>query len=138
MSLFVLCLIMYSEWNDFLRGNNLQVRNGSPVYPCGQLHIGMWLNTAHCAFCPQVPGHGSTHLFLMHALFLWHSVLSTHSGLQPVYGSPWNSAWQVQIPFRHCAFGPQGDGSHGSFITGSLAVREKNEIIFGSEWIVYY
>jgi hypothetical protein len=71
-----------------LLGNILQFTKGFPVYPCGQLHIDIWFTTTHCAFCPQVPGHGSVHLFLMHALFLGHSVLRTHSGLQAEYGSP--------------------------------------------------
>lgn len=95
------------------------------MYPCGQLQIEIWFTTSHCAFCPQVPEHGSIHLFLKHALFLGHSVLRTHSGLQAVYGSPWNSAWHVQMPFKHCALEPQGDGSHGLSFTGSTAVSKE-------------
>jgi hypothetical protein len=45
--------------------------------------MGIWFITEHSAFCPQVPGQGSTHLFLMQALSLGQSELSTHSGLQP-------------------------------------------------------
>jgi len=81
----------------------------------------MWLMTSHRAFCPHVPGQGSTHLFLTHALSLEQSLLMTHSGLQPVYGSPWYSGRHVQIPFEHWAFGPHGDGLHGSSYTGSFA-----------------
>lgn len=75
--------------------------NGSPVYPIGQEHTGMWLITSQRASYPHVPGHGSTHLFLIHALSLLHSVLSTHSGLQDSYGLPMYSERQVQIPLSH-------------------------------------
>lgn len=50
------------------------------------------------AFVPQVPGHGSLHLLYMHALFLGQSLFSTHSGLHPEYGSPWNSGLHLQVP----------------------------------------
>lgn len=66
------------------------------------------------AFCPHVPGQGSTHLFLIHALFLGQSVFNTHSGRHPVYGSPWYSLKQVHTPLLHWAFGPQGVGLQGS------------------------
>lgn len=33
--------------------------NGSPVYPLGQPHTGRWYRTAHWAFAPHVPWHGS-------------------------------------------------------------------------------
>lgn len=59
-----------------------------PFNPCGHLHMGIWLYTSHKAFWPQVPGHGSIHLFLMHALSWGHSLLRTHSGLHILYGSP--------------------------------------------------
>lgn len=39
--------------------------------------------TLHSAFCPHVPGHGSTHLLLTHVLSEAQSVFITHSGLQP-------------------------------------------------------
>lgn len=96
---------------------------GSPTKSCTQVQDGMWLITLHSAFSPQVPGQGSVHLFLIHALFLGHSVLSTHSGLQPLYGSPWYSGKQVQTPSLHSAFGPQGDGLQGSLLGGTGAAK---------------
>lgn len=60
----------------------LHLRNGSPENPAGQLHIGLWLMTWHCAWIPQVPTHGFTHFKLLHASFLEQSELTTHSGLQ--------------------------------------------------------
>lgn len=54
-----------------------------PLVPCGQLHIGTWFITLHNACIPHVPMHGSTHLFLIHALFLLQSVFRIHSGRQP-------------------------------------------------------
>lgn len=57
--------------------------------------------TLHKAFDAQVPGQGSTHLFRMQARSRGQSVLSTHSGRQPVYGSPWYSGIHVQIPSLH-------------------------------------
>lgn len=61
------------------------------------------------------------HLFLIHALSLGQSLLRTHSGLHPVYGSPWYSGRHVHMPLLHTAFDPHGDGLHGSFsiISGS-------------------
>lgn len=50
----------------------------------------------------------------MQALFLGHSSFNIHSGLQPVYGSPWYSGKQVQMPSLQIAFEPHGDGKHGS------------------------
>lgn len=45
------------------------------------------------------------------------SLLTTHSGRQPLYGSPKYSGRQVQEPAplrsRHSAFGPQGEGEQG-------------------------
>jgi hypothetical protein len=67
---------------------------------------------------PQVPGHGSTHLFRTHAFALSQSVLRTHSGRQLEYGSPVYSGRQVHdpAPLRslHTAFAPHGDGLQGS------------------------
>lgn len=40
--------------------------------------------TAHSAFWPQVPGHGSIHFNLIHALSLEQSLLRIHSGLHPM------------------------------------------------------
>ena len=70
--------------NSGLRGGGLgkQLVNGSPVYPSGQVHTGVWLMTVHWAPAPQDPGHGSTHFSRIHALLLAHSELITHSGLQ--------------------------------------------------------
>lgn len=44
--------------------------------------------TSHIALAAQVPLQGSVHLFSTHALLRVQSVLRTHSGRQPVYGSP--------------------------------------------------
>lgn len=52
------------------------------MYPLEQLHIGLWFITWQRAFCPHVPGHGSVHFLLIHALSCGHSELTTHSGLQ--------------------------------------------------------
>lgn len=81
--------------------------------------------TVHSAFWPQVPGQGSSHLFLMHALFLGQSLLRTHSGRQPWYGSPWYSGKQVHIPLLHSAFAPHGEGEQGS-VTGITKINMVN------------
>lgn len=90
------------------------------------MHVGEWFITKHSAFCPHVPGHGSLHLFIRHALFDWHSAFTIHSGRQPSYGFPKNSGKQEHDPAPFCslqmAFIPHGDGSHGfiySWGTGS-------------------
>lgn len=93
-----------------------------PDIPGGQLHIGAWLNTLHNAFCPQTPTQGSIHLFLTQALLIGHSLLRTHSGLQPAYGSPEYSGKQVQIPLSQRAFDPQGEDAHGSVSIGSATI----------------
>lgn len=59
------------------------------------------------------------HLFFIHALFLGQSVFNVHSGLQPIYGSPWYSFKHVHIPLLHRAFEPQGDGLQGSEYIGA-------------------
>lgn len=73
--------------------------------------------TWHSAFNPQVPGQGSLHLLFTHALVLVQSVLRTHSGRQPEYGSPKYSGRHVHepAPLRslQIALTPQGDGLHG-------------------------
>lgn len=84
--------------------------------------------TSQRASCPQVPGHGSTHLFLMQALSLLHSALITHSGLHDSYGLPIYSGGQLHTPLSHNAFGPQGDGLQRSSgndgsVTGGLRVH---------------
>ena len=48
----------------------------------------MWFLTVHSAFIPHVPGQGSIHLFLWHALSEGQSEFTTHSGLHATYGSP--------------------------------------------------
>lgn len=80
--------------------------------------MGTWLNTLHKAFSPQTPVQGSTHLFRTQARVVGHSLLRTHSGLQPVYGSPKNSGKQLQTPLSQRAFDPQGEDAHGSVSTG--------------------
>ena len=51
--------------NVILRlGFNLHDVNGSPMYPSMHVQTGTWFFTEQRAFTPQVPGHGSTHLFL--------------------------------------------------------------------------
>ena len=64
-----------------LRGGLLHAVKGSPMYPCIHVHEGTWLNTVHWALMPQVPGQGSMHLFLWHALLEGQSEFTTHSGL---------------------------------------------------------
>ena len=63
-------------------GLSLHAVNGSPIYPSTQVQEGMWFITLHWALIPHVPGQGSTHLFLWHALLEGQSELTTHSGLQ--------------------------------------------------------
>lgn len=58
--------------------------NAFPLYPGGQVQVGMWLKTLHLALMPQVPGQGSTHLFSEQAIFRGQSEFSTHSGRQPL------------------------------------------------------
>lgn len=84
------------------------------------IHVqdGAWLMTLQSALRPQVPGHGSLHLLLMHVLDLSQSVFKTHSGRQLVYGSPKYSGKQEQDPAPflslQIALAPHGDGLHGS------------------------
>lgn len=76
----------------------------------------------HKAFCPQVPIHGSTHLFRTHAFDKAQSVFKMHSGRQPAYGSPKYSSKQVQAPSIHFALAPHGDVAHGSTYSGSAVM----------------
>lgn len=69
---------------------------------------------AHSVFSPQVPGQGSTHLLRIQALSCGQSMLKTHSGLHPLYASPLYSGKQLHAPLLQIAFGPHGDGLHGS------------------------
>lgn len=66
---------------------------------------------------PHVPGHGSTHLFLIQALIEGQSEFKTHSGRQPSYGLPIYSGKQMQAPAPFCslqiALEPQGEGLQG-------------------------
>lgn len=65
-----------------------------------------------------MPGHGSPHFWRIHARWLEHSLLLTHSGLQ-LGGVPINSGKQEQDGLSpatwHWEFGPQGDGWQGFF-----------------------
>lgn len=87
--------------------------------------------TWHSAFKPQVPGQGSLHLLFVHALSWGQSVFVTHSGLQPMYGSPKYSGKHVQEPAPPCslhiAFAPHGEGLQGLL----------SSIIFGITESVY-
>lgn len=87
----------------------------------------MWLTTSQLAPCPHVPIHGSRHLLRIQALSLEHSVFNTHSGRQFSYGFPVYSGKHSQFPFPlQTAFGPQGDGLHGSDASGrSVAICTK-------------
>lgn len=100
--------------------------NAFPDIPGGQLHIGTWLYTLQIAFCPQVPGQGSAHLFRIHALLRGQSVFKTHSGRQPEYGSPRYSGIHVQMPSLHWALDPQGEGLHGFIGSASISVSTFN------------
>lgn len=55
----------------------------------------------------------------MQALSFGQSLFRTHSGLQPLYGSPKYCDKQVQTPSLQLAFVPQGDGLHLSIMIGS-------------------
>jgi len=79
----------------------------------------------HNALTAQAPEHGSRHLLRIHALSRGQSSFRMHSGRQPTIGSPRNSGRQVQIPSKHCALGPQGDGTQASSIGIEVAVKHK-------------
>ena len=97
--------------------------------PGGQLHIGTWLMTLQIALLPQIPGHGSRHLLREQANSREQSLLRTHSGRQPMYGSPKYSGKQEQTPFSQRAFAPHGDKAHGSSSTGDTIFTRKREWI---------
>lgn len=69
----------------------MQLLKGSPEYPSRHVQIDTWLCTLHSAFTPHVPGQGSVHFSLIHALSLGQSEFMVHSGLQfgglPIYVS---------------------------------------------------
>lgn len=69
-------------------GGSWQALNGLPIKPGRHVQLGEWFNTLHSAFKPQTPGHGSLHLLFKHALSRGQSLFVTHSGRQPLYGSP--------------------------------------------------
>lgn len=78
----------FQKWFVILPLILLQSTNAFPSNPCKQEHIGMWFMTEQTALVPQVPGQGSIHLYLLHALSWGQSLLSKHSGLHSLYGSP--------------------------------------------------
>lgn len=109
----------------------LQRKNGSPVYPISQMHIGVWLTTLHSAFNPHEPEHGFRHFLLIQARFVAQSVLLVHSGRQ-FGGDPINSARHLQSalsPFSvHCELGPHGDGWQGLTFNGGDCAKIKKKI----------
>ena len=66
---------------------------------------------------PQVPGQGSMHLRLEHALLAGQSELDTHSGRHCEYGSPKYPRIHLHVALlflgEQLAFAPQGLGKHG-------------------------
>lgn len=64
-----------------LLGLLIHCTKGSPVYPTGQKHIGVWLIVRHSALIPHESVHGSLHFLFIHAWWLRHSLLLIHSGL---------------------------------------------------------
>ena len=60
-------------------GAGLQDAKGSPVYPGGQLQIGLCEVTRQMASAPQDPGQGSLHFCCIQALSAGQSLLITHS-----------------------------------------------------------
>ncbi len=99
--------------------------------------MGRWWITSQRALIPQVPGQGSLHLNLWQALFVGHSALTTHSGLQSG-GAPWYSGKQEQTacPFlsTHLLFGPQGEGLHGLTGVGGISRKHGNVINHKNHW----
>lgn len=120
------CSWYYKYYN--LR-SSLHAVNGSPMYPVLHVQRGEWLTTWQLAFDAHVPGHGSIHLFLVQALLLGQSELTTHSGWQPSYGFPIYPFRQMQAPALarsiHSAFAPQGEGSQAESVSnGTTAFCE--------------
>lgn len=68
---------------------------GSPVYPSGQTHDGVWFNTIQLAPDPHDPGQGSLHFSLIQAKLLKQSEFIIHSGRQ-FGGDPVYSGKQLQ------------------------------------------
>lgn len=104
--------------------------NGSPTNPGKQTQLGVWLTTLHSALTPQTPGQGSVHFKFMHAKWLLHSLLLTHSGLQ-FGGAPKKSGKQEHDgdspTTLHCAFGPHGEGWQGfvGMVTTGSSERDR-------------
>lgn len=78
------------------------------------------------------------HLLLTQALLREQSLLFTHSGRHPEYGSPKKVGMHVQDPAPFCslqtAFAPQGDGEQGcgGAFVGTVTVREVLVIFINS------
>lgn len=123
---------------NFLRGTGRQTEKGSPVNPLRQVQMGLWLITWQSAFCPHVPGHGSAHFRLTHALRAGHSELTTHSGLQPG-GEPTYSGRQEHIAWPlftlHWLFGPHGDGLHG-LVGTSCTAKTNNKRYYEAKMLI--
>lgn len=100
-----------------LLSSKKHLMKGSPVYPLTQLHIGLWFTTWQCALIPHIPGQGSWHFWLIHALSERQSELTIHSGRQ-FGGDPTQISRHVQtacpLNIRHVLYGPQGEGLQGS------------------------
>lgn len=92
----------------------LHCTNGSPSKPSSHVQIGTWFKTWHVASKPHDPGHGSLQRCCIHACWLGHSLLRTHSGRQ-LGGSPmkFSKHEQAGIPetIWHFELGPHGDGT---------------------------
>lgn len=100
---------------------------GSPVKSPGQLQIGLWFTTKHCALIPHVPRHGSIHFWLLQAIFEGQSELIIHSGLQFGGESKYPEIQEqtaCSFILLHWLFGPQGEGLHGSFSTGAIKSKK--------------
>ena len=115
-------------WNKYLPLiAKLHWINGSPVYDCMQVHIGVWLITWHSVLLPQDPMQGSRHFWFIQANRLGHSMLLIHSGLQfgglPVYSGKQEHNGD-SLTILHWAFEPQGDGWQG-FTFGSISLVTK-------------
>lgn len=108
-----------------------------PLVPSGHEQSGIWFTVSHSAPVPQVPWHGSRQWDLIQARFGEQSESATHSGLQPVYGSPCRFASHSQDALaprdRQIAPGPHGDGLHGSF--GIFAVKSSINILLKLSWL---
>lgn len=102
-----------------------QPLNGSPVKPSRQEQTGECLITTHEVWRPQDPGHGSRHFSFWHARCPGHSALLVHSGRQ-LGGRPMYEGRQEHVGVlpleRQTALGPQGEGTHGSWLSTTIGV----------------